>query len=87
MEAGVIDLLAFGNLPAPDRRRLLRAALSQMADEGLKAAMCLRGSWYAWRQLLATGFIPFGCEYYYIGNRMQPDVPLENVRRIHVLWR
>ncbi len=87
MEVGILDLLAFGNLPSRDRRRLLRAALHQMAEDGLKAAMCLRGSWYAARQLLGAGFYPFPHEYYYIGNKMQPDVPLENVRRAHVLWR
>ena len=87
MEVGIIDLLAFGKLPSRDRRRLLRAALFQMADEGLKAAMCLRGSWYAGSQLLRAGFYPFPPEYYYVGNRMQPDVPLEKVRRLHVLWR
>ena len=87
MEVGVVDLLAFGKLRPRERRRLLRAALSQMAEEGLKAAMCLRGSWYAARQLVRAGFFPFPAEYYYVGNKMQPDVPLENVRRLHVLWR
>ena len=87
IEVGVIDLLAFGKLPVRDRQRLLRAALCQMAEDGLKAAMCLRGSWYAGRQMVRAGFYPFPHEYYYVGNKMQPDVPLENIRRLHVLWR
>jgi GNAT superfamily N-acetyltransferase len=87
IEVGVIDLLAFGSLAWADRRRLLRAALFEMAEEGLQAAMCLRGSWYAGRELVAAGFTPFPPEYYYIGNKIQPDVPLEGVRRLHVLWR
>ena len=87
MAAGVIDLLAFGGLAPAARRRLLRAALAQMAEEGLHAAMYLRGSWYAWRELLGAGFSPFVPEYYYVGNKMDLDLPLQKARRVHVLWR
>jgi GNAT superfamily N-acetyltransferase len=87
MEAGVIDLLAFGSLAPAARRRLLRAALFQMAEDGLQAAIHLRGSWYAWRSLLGAGFAPFLPEYYYVGNKMDLDFPLEKVRRVHVVWR
>ena len=87
LEVAIIDLLAFGSLPSRDRQRLLRAALSRMTEEGLQAAMCLRGSWYAWRQLAMAGFYPVGAEYYYNANKMQPGVPLQKVRRLHVLWR
>ncbi len=87
MAVGVIDLLAFGSLAAAARWRLLQAALAQMAEEGLHAAIYLRGSWYAWRHLLGAGFLPFLPEYYYMGNKMEPDVSLENLRRVHVLWR
>jgi len=87
MEAGVIDLVAFGTLSARARLRLLRATLFQMAEEGLKAAMLLRGSWYGWRPLLAAGFTPMTPEYYYTANKMEPDLPVEKVRRVHVLWR
>jgi len=87
MTAGVIDLLAFGGLRPADRRRLLRAAMFEMAQEGVHAAMYPRGSWYGWRELVGAGFAPFGSEYYYMGNKMELDLSLENVRHVHVLWR
>ncbi len=87
METGVIDLLAFGTLSAVARLRLLRAALSQMTEEGLKAAMLLRGSWYGWRPLLAAGFTPTAPEYYYTASKIEPNLLVEKVRRIQVLWR
>jgi hypothetical protein len=87
VETGVIDLLAFSTISAADRLRLLRAALFQMAEEGLRAAMLLRGSWYDWWPLLAAGFTPAAPEYYYTANKMEPSLPVEKVRRIQVLWR
>jgi len=87
MPAAVIDIVAFGTLPPAARLRLLRAAMCQMADDGVKGATMLRGSWYGWRQMLAAGFFPALPDFAYVGTKMQPDVPLENVRRLHVLWR
>ena len=87
MATALIDLVAFGTLPQAERRRLLRAAMAQMVEEGLQAAILLRGSWYAWRTLAGAGFFPMPREYYYTGVKMQQDVPLERVRRLHVLWR
>jgi len=87
LPTAVIDLVAFGTLPSAERRRLLRAAMSQMVDEGLEATIVLRGSWYGWRTLAWAGFFPIPSEYYYAGTKMRDDVPLENIRRMHVLWR
>lgn len=86
-EFAVIDVLAFGTLPPRLRSRLLRAAMYQMAGEGLKGAMMIRGSWYGWRQLLLAGFFPLFAEYCYVGTKVQENVPLERIRRLHVLWR
>jgi hypothetical protein len=87
LEVAIIDVLAFGSLPSRDRQRLLQAALCRMTEEGIQAAMCLRGSWYAWPQLARTGFYPVGAEYYFCGNKMRHDLSLDRVRRLHVLWR
>jgi hypothetical protein len=87
MEVGVLDFIAFDNLPHVSRVNLLRAVLSRMAEEGLKAAMLLRGSWYGWRALLGAGFFPFPPEYVYIGTKMTTDISLGRVRRVHSIWR
>ena len=87
IDVGILDLVAFGDLPAKERTRLLRATLHRMADEGLKAAMLLRGSWDSWRTLLAAGFFPMPPEYFYVGTKMSPEVHVENVRRVHAVWR
>lgn len=87
IDVGVLDLVAFGNLPEKDRLRLLQATLHRMASEGLKAAMMLRGSWYSWRTFWAAGFFPMPPEYVYVGTRMSQEVRVENVRRVHAVWR
>jgi GNAT superfamily N-acetyltransferase len=87
LDVGVLDFVAFGDLPRKDRVRLLRATLCRMAGEGLKAAMLLRGSWYSWRTFWAAGFFPLPPEYFYVGTKMLPDARLENVRRVHAIWR
>ncbi len=87
MATALVDLIAFGTLPRTERKRLLRAAMAQMVEEGLKAAMLLRGSSYAWRTLAGVGFFPIPSEYYYTGVKMHKDVRLENDHRLHVLWR
>ena len=87
MATALVDLIAFGTLPQAERKRLLRAAMAQMVEEGLKAAILLRGSWYAWRTLAGAGFFPMPREYYFTGVKIQKDVRLENVRQLHVLWR
>lgn len=87
MEVGVIDFIAFDNLPHASRVSLLRAALTRMASEGLKAALLLRGSWYGWRALLAAGFFPLPPEYVYAGTKIMPDISFSRVRRVHSIWR
>jgi GNAT superfamily N-acetyltransferase len=87
LSSAVIDLLAFGSLSRKDRLRLLQAAIIQMRDEGLQGASYLRGSWYGAHTLFAAGFWALRPEYYYIGTKMQDDVPLRKLRRLHVLWR
>jgi GNAT superfamily N-acetyltransferase len=87
MRVAVLDNVAFGSLPSNDRRRLLAAALCEMAADGAKGAMMIRGSWYAWPELLGAGFLPMPPEFYYVGLTLRNDISLEGIRRLHVLWR
>lgn len=83
----LIDIVAFGSLGRTDRSRLLAAALARMARAGAKAVMMLRASSYAWREMLAAGFLPGPPEYYYIGATFQQDLNLKGVNRLQVLLR
>ncbi len=83
----LIELLAFGDLPAAERRTLLSAALSQMHAAGAQAAIMLRGSPYGWRTLLAAGFLPMPADQYYIGARFNHRLRLDGVRQMQVLLR
>lgn len=87
MRVARLDTLAFGSLARKDRRRLLAAALHQMAADGAKGAMMLRGSWYGWRELIGAGFVPVPPEFYYVGLTLQDGLSLDGVRRLSVLWR
>lgn len=87
MRVAVLDNVVFGSLPASDRRRLLAAALCEMTADGAKGAMMIRGSWHGWPELLAAGFLPMPPEFYYVGLTLRDDIPLEGIRRLHVLWR
>jgi GNAT superfamily N-acetyltransferase len=85
---GVIDLLAFEpTLPHRQRTDLLRAVLSQMKQDGVIAALMLRGSRYAWWALRSTGFLPMFPEYNLLGVMHSPDVSLDNIRQLFLLWR
>jgi GNAT superfamily N-acetyltransferase len=83
----VIDLLALGDLPRRDRRRLLTAAMYQMKTDGAAASVMLRGSWYGGWDLWAAGFFPMVSEYHYLGTWAQGSPSFKKVRRLHVLWR
>lgn len=85
--AAVIEILAFGSLGAADRRNLLAAALCRMEAAGAKAATMLRGSSYAWREMLAAGFVPTPTEHYLIGAPFRDDLRLDGVRSLQVLLR
>jgi GNAT superfamily N-acetyltransferase len=87
MRVARLDSLAFDSLESRDRRRLLAAALCEMAADGAKGAMMLRGSWHGWRELLGAGFLPVPPEFYYVGLTLRDGVPLDRVRRLSVLWR
>lgn len=87
IEAAMIDLAAFGNLPHRDRVRLLRAALADMADEGIKLALLLRLPCYPARPLLSTGFIPMPNQFQLTCFRIDADFLSQGVRRLHVHWR
>ncbi len=82
-----IDLIAFGTLSWHDRRRLLQATLSRIADRGAQAAMMLWGSSYALADLLATGFLPGPREYYYIAAPMEKNLRFDNIHSLQVLLR
>jgi len=85
---GVIDLLAFEpTLPHRQRTDLLRAVLTQMKQDGVIAALMLRGSTYGWWALRATGFLPMFPEYDLLGVMHQEDVSLDDIRRLFLLWR
>ena len=83
----IIEILAFGDLGAAERRNLLAGALCRMQAEGAQAAVMLRGSCYAWRTMLAAGFLPLPTEFYYIGARFDDHLRLDGVRRLQVLLR
>lgn len=87
MTVALVDGLALGALPWADRYRLLRAAINQISADGAKAVLVLRGSWQYARELLATGFLPFPPEYYYVATPTCGEASFEKIGRVHVLWR
>ena len=69
------------------QKRLLRAALHEMSQEGCHFSMLLRVPGYPVRSLLATGFIPQPKEYCYVAQSMGKEVFTSPVDRLHVHWR
>ncbi len=87
MLAGVIDVLAVGELPYNAQKRLLQIALSQMASEGCHSALFLRVAGQPALLLSRMGFIAEAAHYDYAIQSMAPDAPRVKTRRIHALWR
>jgi len=87
MLAGVIDLVSVSELPPADRKRLLRAALYQMAAEGCHTALFLHVAGQPSVLLARMGFIPETPQYDFVIQSMTPDAPLVQTRRLHALWR
>jgi hypothetical protein len=87
VRAAVIDLLSLAELPAALQKKLLRAALHQMAAEGCHLALLLRISTHPTWPLVATGFIAQPPEYYYVAQSMGRDVFTAPVSRLHIHWR
>lgn len=87
MLAGVIDLLSVSELSPAGRRRLLRAALSQMAADGCHAALFLQVAGQPGLLLTRAGFVPETPQYDYVIQSMTPDAPTIKTRRLHALWR
>jgi hypothetical protein len=83
--AGVIDLLVVGDLPFAAKRRLLWAALYQMASEGCHAA--LRSVNKPDLLLFSTGFILGHPPHDLVIQSMTRDAQIVKARRIHALWR
>ncbi len=87
IEAAMIDLVAFGPLPAADQTRLLRAVVAQMHEEGIKMALGLRLPALPWRAFVGAGFVPLPPELSFICCRMDPTFDLSTARRLHVHFR
>ncbi len=82
MLAGVIDLVSVSELPPAARRRLLRAALYQMAAEGCHVALFLHVAGQPSLLLARMGFVPETPQYDYVhpihdaGGPARTDPPL-----------
>ncbi len=87
LSVGIIDLVAFGVLPGKEQRRLLRAAMCQMVDEGIKLALILRLPCYPWSTFSRTGFVARMRDFLLICVQMDPNVSLAGAKRFHVHWR
>jgi GNAT superfamily N-acetyltransferase len=87
LRIGTVDLLAFGAISFRRQRDLVRAALRQMMEEGLHAAVMLRIASSPPALLFSSGFVPLPADYYYIGLVMEPGFPLTRAKRLHVHWR
>jgi len=87
LSVGIIDLAAFGDLPGKEQRRLLRAAMCQMVDEGIKLALILRIPCYPWSTFSRTGFVARMRDFQFICVQMDPKVSFEGAKRLHVHWR
>ena len=85
--AGVIDFLCVEDLSAAERRRLVRAAMCQMADEGCHLCLFLRTTWHPYFLFLWTGFLSQPPEYQYIVQLMSPGAPRIQTRSVHAIWR
>ena len=85
--AAVIDIIACGDLPRSDRRRLLTHALARMAHEGAAFAMALRVPVFSSRDLVRAGFGPTPRDSRFLAAFAEPALSLDGVRRVYVHWR
>lgn len=87
MPVAVIDLVAFGALPRQARRDLLDVALAAMAAEGAGLAMVLRLACFSGSDLRRAGFVPTLRDSRVLLTVRDPDLPVDGVGGLHVLWR
>lgn len=89
LPCAVIDFMAFAEgAPQRDRRRLINAALADMAREGAGLAMMLRIPCYPSRDLWATGFVPTPKESSVIFGLTDPSLPrLQDFDNFYIHWR
>ncbi len=88
LRIAVLDLVAFGEASASERRGLLGSALRRMREDGLALAMTLRRPGrQPTRALWATGFVPIYAEYDALATTADPALRLEGLRRVHLHWR
>ncbi len=87
ISVALIDLMAFGELPADRRSMLLRGALKAIQREGVQLAMALRPPSVPKRTLFSAGFLPRLADQAVLMTKMVPEFNPGRPRRFHVLWR
>ena len=83
MLAGVIDLLSVNELPFDKQKRLLRAALSQIASDGCHTTLFLASPGIQSTCSRGWDLSPKPPHYDYVIQSMAPDVPVVKTRRLH----
>jgi GNAT superfamily N-acetyltransferase len=84
IKACMIDLCAFGSMSGREQKKLLRAAIAQMATEGIAMALLLRIPCYPTAALLSSGFIPLPNEFSVLCGWPQPGLHFEKVKSVYL---
>jgi predicted N-acetyltransferase YhbS len=87
LPVALVDVAAFGELAGRERRRLLRAALYKMAEEGIGLALILGLPCYPKSPFFRTGFVSMPASSLLLCVRMVPEFSLNGAKRLHVHWR
>jgi GNAT superfamily N-acetyltransferase len=87
LAAALIDLVVVDQLTTRSAVRLLRAALAQMADEGIQMALALRTPAWSTSALWRTGFVPLPADTYLLYLRTAQTFSLSGIRSLHVQFR
>lgn len=87
IKAAVIDLLSVRECSSSMARRLVRAALRQMHEEGCHVALILRTPCFPAARLLRHGFVAQPAAYALAVTEMGKRKAPQALRNVHVHWR
>jgi GNAT superfamily N-acetyltransferase len=87
-QVGVIDVMAFDDaLPVGERRRLLRAAMGDMWEQGAKSAVLLRLPCFPSNVLWGAGWVPMPGSVQVVCAYPRPGLELPPAPRLLAHWR
>jgi hypothetical protein len=83
----MIDVLAMGKLSQQAGEALVRAALCQMAQDGIQVALLMRRSGHSARTLLTNGCIPMPADMYIVAGTFEKGPVASEVKHLQMPCR